>query len=38
MTDRTVPTLPPDVFESVVNALAADLGLPRTMEPLRFRP
>ena len=25
MTDRTAPTLPPDVFESVVNALATTL-------------
>jgi hypothetical protein len=25
MTDRVAPTLPPDVFESVVNALAATL-------------
>jgi hypothetical protein len=25
MTDRTAPTLPPEVFESVVNALAATL-------------
>lgn len=39
MKDTNVPTLPPDVFASVVNALADTLirDYPRTVEPWRSR-